>query len=219
MRTLALPFVALTACASAMSDAAGAKGADMAEGGGGDVTSAYDSGGADSGDQDGGMPATAWSVRGTLVVADGAATVDGASLFAIGVTGDGAISYECELDLRGLYVAESTDPAIGAWWRVDDVGASDCDGVSGGLAIGVGELDVEVRAQLGAVGLDGVADQLFGAWAAVDDGVAQPIGYADPRVDDDCYDEGTCDAVAALPLPDSAYAVEPLFLLPRTDEE
>lgn len=111
-------------------------------------------------------------------------------------------------------LAASTPPSesIYTYWTLTVPADNGCDGMTGTparLGVGIGVLDPEVRARLGTVDLDGVADELWGAWLIADDNEPFPFGYA----------QGVGGDPADGPPPDGSYTLEPLLLLRLSETE
>ncbi len=111
-----------------------------------------------------------------------------------------------------LAATAPSSESIYTYWTFTVPTDNGCDGVAGTparLGVGIGVLDPEVRARLGTVDLDGVADELWGAWLIADDNVPFPFGYA----------QGAGGAPADGPPPDGSYTLEPLLLLRLSETE
>lgn len=149
-------------------------------------------------------------VRADLTIAGGVGTAEAADVDLEVVDAD-LVRTNCEvaLDTSGL-AGTSVDGAEpgSVWWELPVVPTSaSCATLPGMLSLGVGSLHPDVRARLGAVGHDDIADSLFGAWLVVD-GELTAYGYAGTATD------LVGDDDAALPPPDGLYRLAPLYLVP-----
>lgn len=207
---LTLPLL-LLACSAAESNLAPESGeADR------DIAST-DETGADSGSTDGEddhVEAVFYSVRATLRVAEGAASTEDAAV-AVALAGADQADAGCvvELAVDDLAAAEAQEGILVGWTLPVVVGEETC-GVTAfpaTLTLGLGALDPEVRARLGAAGVEEPAESLFGAYLAVDGGESYAIGYAT---------DGSAEDAAATGLRDGLYRFEPLLLvrLPAAEE-
>lgn len=144
-----------------------------------------------------------------LTVAKGAAVPDGAEVGLVAVAADRA-SVVCEVPLTptAVEVPAPDESTVALWWAFS-VEAPDtaCVPVPTNLAFGVGELGPDARAQLGAVGMDAVADSLYGAYVQVDGSDVYLYGWAGTESD------AAGDDPASFPAPDGVYLLSPLFLL------
>lgn len=170
----------------------------------------------DSQEVDDTAPATspAWYVvRADLAVAGGAPVAEGA-VVSIDVVDADLERTDCvvELDPAGLRAVTVTVAEPGSlWWELPVVPvAESCATLPSTLTLGLGSLDPDVRARLGAVQLDTVADSLFGAYLLLD-GAATAYGYAGTESD------LAGDNPALLPPPDGRYRLAPLYLAPLPD--
>lgn len=175
-----------------------------------------DSGGTSTSQTDTAVSAPAWyALRGTLVVAGGLPVAEGSALEVEIVDADlTTVSCSAQVEAAAIVpVADNSGP-LAAWWVADLSALELCAAVPTSIGVGIGELVPDVRARLGSVGLDDVADALFGAWSAEGGGAPLSFGYAATEAD------LTGDDVAALPAPDGVYGVESLYLsaLPEEDE-
>lgn len=114
------------------------------------------------------------------------------------------------LDVGGLVGGPaSVTEGVHLWWTLPvtpkDTG---CAPLPATVRVGVGELVPDLRAQLGAVGLDDASAALYGAFAEVDAGGVSAFGVAGTAGGFDG------EGAATVPVPDGAYTVQPLFLLP-----
>lgn len=156
-----------------------------------------------------------WFPDATYGLAAGVPVADGASLsvvYADSTSGD--IACSAALDPAGLVAGESPDEAIWAWWEgpVTTLDSA-CEGLPDTLGLGIGELHPDVRARVGADGLDDVADSLFGAYVRVNGEDLWAFGYAGTAAD------LAGDDPAASPPPDGTYTLTALYLLPLLDAE
>lgn len=168
-----------------------------------------DSGGGDTeGDTGVAEPVPAWwSLAATVTVAGGSpdATTAVVTLPVVDVDGE---TVDCTpvLDATGLVEAASPDLAIAEWWTMPVVVAGEsCATLPTELAFGIGQLDAEVRARLGQVGLDDSADALYGTYLQADGGTVYTVGYATAA---------SSSGVAVEPPPDDTYTLVSLFLMP-----
>jgi hypothetical protein len=181
-----------------------------------DTGTAYD-GGVDSADEDSEsdqVEAVFYSVGATLRVADGAASTEDAEV-SLALAGAEQEDAGCAvpLEVGDLAVAEARDGVLAAW-TLPVVPIDETCGVTGfpgTLDLGLGALDPEVRARLGAAGVTLPAESLFGAYLGVDGGDLLAIGYATDGVTDEAADAG---------LRDGLYELWPLLLvrLPAAEE-
>jgi hypothetical protein len=173
--------------------------------GGGDADN-----GADSGKpEDGPTYEAAWySVEGSASVADGTAALEGFELrFALADVD--LVRLDCDfLSLSDLAVSETPPEGMYAWWTFTVPANPGCEAenlqLPESLGVGLGPLDPEVRARLGTVDKDGVADELWGAWFSANNEDPVAFGYA----------EGTLGGPADVAPPDDSYALVPLLLQP-----
>lgn len=184
------------------------------EGAGGTFDTAASDSADDTGEMDddtGPSIEPAWYVvRADLTVADGLPVPDGAEL-SIDVVDADLERTDCvvELDPSGLAAATVDGAEPGSlWWELPVVPTTaSCATLPTTLTLGVGSLDPDVRARLGTVHLDAVADSLFGAYFLLD-GAITAYGYAGTA--NDLFG----DDLAALPPPDGLYRLAPLYLAP-----
>jgi hypothetical protein len=195
-------FVFLTACS--VSDAGkGAPGDRFAD----TAASESDTGDLDTSDTPS-LSADAWTVRADVTVAGGVPVADGAVILVDAVD-SAAQQVVCTIEAELATVAsdEAPDEAeIWAWWGTAEVPAGDCASLPAQVSVGIGALDRDVRARLGADGMDDVADSLYGAFVRGDGGV-YTFGYAGA-------DENLAGTAAPSdPPPDGDYHLAPLYLL------
>lgn len=177
----------------------GAPGGDTAD----TATDDLDTGGGDE------RPPDGWVVHARLSVVGGVAVADGADVRVVFVRGEGDVVCNVPLDPTGVVPEASPEDTVAAWWTVDVVPTVDpCAELPGTLGLGVGDLHASARARLGAVGLDEVADSLFGAYAQADGGPVYVLGYAGTEGD------LAGDDAAVAPPPDGTYTLAPLYVLP-----
>ena len=153
----------------------------------------------------------AWYVvRAELTILGGVAVADGAAVQVDVVDADlERVDCSFELPVTGLSAPEIAPAETGVWWELPvDAPEDACAELPSVLTLGVAELHVDVRARLGTVNLDEVADSLFGAWMLVE-GATEPsvYGYAGSASD------LAGDDIATLPPPDGTYTLAPLYLL------
>lgn len=200
-----IPFLLIAVLAGCAEDALSAKEGAASDTAGGD----FDSGTMD----DTGPPPPAaepeWFGLSALLPVAAAQPVTKGVTVSLTVEADPPGEPLCEVtpNLFGVAGGVPPDPSIAVWWEMSLVAASPCATLPGRLELGIGTLHPEVRARLGALDLDGVADSLFGAYARVDGGEVYAFGYA-----------GTEAALsgaepARLPPPDGTYTVVPVYLL------
>lgn len=185
------------------------------------ATDASDTAGSDSDDstndtaaEDNSDYEAAWFTLGaTLTISGGIATAAGSSVHF--VLGDpDLVRLDCDdLALDTLATVEPPTEPYYAQWSLTVPADDGCGGVNAtlpaSLSIAMGELDPEVRAQLGTVGLDQEASHLYGAFFGADGGPFLPFGYA----------QGAADADASAAPTDGSYVMEPLLLQPVTPAE
>lgn len=184
----------------------------MAGGGGGstagDTGAEMDSGGL-FGDP------TWFAINATLTVTDGLADPTGAviTLSTIDV-GLSVVVCELEIDTSSISAGSPPDPAIAVWWDiplfVDD---PDCGRPPAQLGLGIGEMQPDIQAQLGSVGLEDQVASLYGAYAQSNDDDPVVFGYAGQQSNLD----GLADAL--LPPPDGTYTLVPLYLMELEEGE
>jgi hypothetical protein len=153
----------------------------------------------------------AWYVvRAELPILGGVAAAEGATVALDVVDRDRSrVNCSVELDASGLTAGTvaAADPGS-VWWALPVVDTTDvCAPLPETLLLGVGVLGPDVRARLGTVGQDAVANSLYGAYLVLDD-AAVVFGYAGTATD------LLGDDVAVLPPPDGLYRVAPLYLVP-----
>ncbi len=161
-------------------------------------------------------PDPAWfAVDATLSVAGGTAVSAPATTFVTVVGADlETVLCEIELDTTGLTPGPAAVGGVWLWWtlEVQPLDRS-CADLPTTVALGLGALLPDVRAQLGAVGLDGASGALYGAYLTADDAAAVSFGVG-----------GTTDAYAGVgeasePVPDGLYTLRTLFLVPLGSEK
>jgi len=159
------------------------------------------------------VPPRWFAVEATLSIAGGVPVASPASV-TLTVVGEDATTPICELELPTDAGVAGTppDPSLWAWWSftVDD--SDTCAVLPGSIGLGVGPMVADLRAVLGASGLDVAADSLYGAYASADGEGPWAFGVAGTSAD---Y---AGDDVAAAPLPDGAYQLRPLYLLPLPEQ-
>jgi len=199
----------LAGCSSAYDMAKGDEASfeDTAVGGGTD---------SDTGDLDS-VPVIepAWYVvRASLSVLDGVASaVDSAVTLEVIDADLARIDCTVALGTDGLLAGE-VDGELGVvWWYVPvEPVEPPCAPLPAALSLGVGTLHPDARARLGAVGYDGVADSLYGAWIREEDGGPSVYGYAGTAAD------LTGDDAAVFPPPDGLYSLAPLYVIALPSE-
>jgi len=204
-----IPFLLALAC----SDSRIGKGtADM------DEDNADDTGSdpTDTGD-DGGVVPTWWTLSARVEVRDAAPALDGVEVRLQVLDGNSTDTLcETTLDTTEVLAGVPPDDTIGWWWELDVQPDDGCDDVAAALpthlGVGIGELVPDVRARLGSVALDPVADSLYGAYVQADADTVYTFGWAGTDADI------AGDDIAQQPPPDGQYRVEPLFLLALSSE-
>lgn len=156
-------------------------------------------------------PAPAWYVvRADLGLTNGAPVADGATVTVDVIDADlERVNCIVELAVDGI-VATAVDgaDATTVWWEVPVAPLeAPCATLPDELLLGVGAMHPDVRARLGSVGNDDIADSLYGAYLALDGEVAA-FGYAGTASD------LLGDDVAVVPPPDGLYRLSPLYLVP-----
>ncbi|MES2642052.1 MAG: hypothetical protein V4850_21390 [Myxococcota bacterium] len=166
---------------------------------------------------DSALPADpAWYVvRADLSVVGGVASPEAATV-AIDVIDADLERVNCVVDLAADLVtgatAETEPDSDAVWWDVPvRSDAAPCAILPDTLQLGVGALHPDVRARLGAVGHDDIADSLYGAWLRADGGAVTVYGYAGTATD------LFGDDVAVLPPPDGLYRLAPLYVVALPD--
>jgi hypothetical protein len=166
---------------------------------------------------DSALPAdpTWYVVRADLSVIGGVASPEAATV-AIDVIDADLERVNCVVDLAADLVtgatAESEPDSDAVWWTVPvRSDTAPCANLPDTLQLGVGALHPDVRARLGTVGHDDIADSLYGAWLRADEGAVTVYGYAGTATD------LFGDDVAALPPPDGLYRLAPLYVVALPD--
>lgn len=209
LRSLLLLLAAsLAGCADYALEKGAPQDAEADEGGDAD-----DSDHADTGSDE--AAPNGWYPDATFGLVSGGPVADGASITVVyGDSASGDVTCVASLDPSPLVAGDPPDETIWAWWEgpVTTLDTA-CDGQPDTLGLGIGELHPDVRARLGAAGLDDVADSLFGAFVRVNGEDLWAFGYAGTDAD-----LGGDDA-AANPPPDGTYTLSALYLLPLLDAE
>ncbi|MFN7143837.1 MAG: hypothetical protein ACK4YP_08690 [Myxococcota bacterium] len=153
----------------------------------------------------------AWFViRADLAVEDGLPSGEGASV-TIDVVDADLIRTDCVVPLvpEGITAMDAPNGDDGSlWWQIPVTPADEaCADLPPTLRVGVGAMHPDVRARLGSVGQDAVAESLYAAYMVYAGDVAA-FGYAGTAAD------LLGDDVAALPVPDGLYRLAPLYLVP-----
>jgi hypothetical protein len=178
-------------------------------------TAPEDTSDADTGELDDSYLPDGWVLSADLPVVGGIPSLEGAAVTLEVVDSvQRGVACSMTLDTAGLAVSELTpDPTVWAWWTLDVVPLDEpCEeALPTTLGLGVGELVGDIRARLGTVEHDEVADSLYGAYLASDDGVVYVFGYA--GTDGDLAGE---DA-ASNPPGDGVYHLAPLYVFPLAD--
>lgn len=162
-------------------------------------------------DSDTGAPTDpAWYVvRADLSVVAGVASAEGA-VVSVEIVDADLQRIDCVVDLPAdLVTAGAPDAETGVvWWNVTVRPTKPaCAPLPATLALGVGALHPDVRARLGTVGHDDIADSLYGALLRADADAPAVYGYAGTAGD------LLGDDPATLPPPDGLYRLAPLYLL------
>ncbi len=169
----------------------------------------------DTGEEDpdsGGEPRSpAWYVvRAELAVENGAPSAQGAQVTLDVVDAD-LVRTDCivELATDGIVAGDAaTDDSVPLWWELPVVPATEtCALLPETLVIGLGAMVPDVRAQLGTVDHDDIAESLYAAFLLLD-GDAAAFGYAGTVTD------LLGDDAATNPPPDGLYQLAPLYLVP-----
>lgn len=150
----------------------------------------------------------AWYVvRAELRVVAGEASAEGASV-SIEVIDADLERITCVVDLTPALVTAAEPEPEAVWWNVPVRSASaPCATLPDTILLGVGSLHADVRARLGTVGHDDIADSLYGAWLRADAGDIAAFGYAGTASD------LVGDEIAVLPPPDGLYRLAPLYVV------
>lgn len=206
-----IPFLLIAVLAGCSENALSAKENGSPDTGGGDVDTA-------TADDTGTTPPAAepaWFALSALLPVAAAQPVTKGVTVTLSVESDPPGEPLCEVTptLFGVEGGVPPDASIAVWWEMSLVAASPCATLPGRLELGIGALHPDVRARLGSLDLDVVADSLFGAYARVDGGEVYAFGYAATEA----ALSGT--EPAELPPPDGAYAVVPLYLLALPAQE
>lgn len=156
------------------------------------------------------VPPDGWVLHARLAAVGGVPVADGADVRVAFVNGDaGEVACEVPLDPAGVVAGTSPEDVVALWWELPALAEAEaCGPLPATLGVGVGELHASARARLGTVGLDTVADSLYGAYVRADDGPVYVLGYA--GTDGDLAG----DDVATTPPPDGTYTLAPLYVLP-----
>lgn len=156
----------------------------------------------------------AWFViRADLAVEDGLPTGEGASV-TIDVVDADLVRTDCVVPLvtEGIEAMDAPNGDDGSlWWEIPVAPATEtCAELPPTLRVGIGSMHPDVRARLGSVGQDGVAESLYAAYM-VHAGSVAAFGYAGTATD------MLGDDTALLPVPDGLYRLAPLYLVPLPD--
>jgi hypothetical protein len=147
-----------------------------------------------------------WTPRGRLSIVDGAAVPDGAELFVDTVrVSDGAVVCAAPYDTGLLIAATPPDPSLYQWWSGAVAAPDGCEGAPGTLSVGIGPLLPDLRARLGALGLEAAADALYGAYVSTGGTTVWAFGAAGTEA---AY---AGEGVADSPPDDGAYVMVPLY--------
>jgi hypothetical protein len=185
------------------------------KGGGDDSGAAGDTGlgdtAEDGGDDDSGesLPPEWFTLEARLQVLGGEAVADGAEVTFLAVAKDRqTVACEVPLVVSGVTIEAPDSAEVALWWAFTVEAADDaCAPLPTTIGLGVGELGADARAQLGAVGMDTVAESLFGAYLQVDGAGPSLYGWAGTESD------AAGDDPATLPPPDGVYGLHPLYLV------
>jgi len=155
----------------------------------------------------------AWYVvRADLTVLDGVASAS-AAVVSLDVVDADLERTDCVVPLSsdGVTGDESATVDGFVWWTIPVVPVETaCAPLPDTLTVGIGAMHPDVRARLGSVGHDDIADSLYAAYLILDDAPAA-FGYAGTASD------LAGDDVAAWPAPDGLYRLAPLYLVPLPD--
>ena len=154
-------------------------------------------------------PATpAWYAVNAVVTLTGGAPDPSTASVEVEVVDEDLVRIDCTvaLDPSALTGAAVPSDDVYTWWTLPVTPLEDpCTTLPTTIELGLGTLDPEVRARLGSVDLDDVAEQLWGAWMRVDGGDLWATRYATAASGPDA---------ASMPPPDDTYTLVPLFLVP-----
>lgn len=165
----------------------------------------------DTGDTSSTMHPAWYVVRADLSIVGGVASAEGASV-AIDVIDEDLERLNCVVDLAPDLVTAAEPDADRVWWTVPVRSLmAPCATLPDTIELGVGSLHPDVRARLGTVGHDDIADSLYGAWLRVDEGDITVFGYAGTVTD------LMGDDAATLPPPDGLYRLAPLYVVALPD--
>ena len=191
----------LSGCADYEMAADNAKASDFAD------SSA--TGGSDDSSTPDGLPVAGWfAISAQVTVQDGLA-LSGAGTIHVEIVAEDGAEVLCEASLAGEWLGLSGDEDVALWWSFTHQDATLCAELPK-IHLGVGLLLPDVRARLGAAGLDGVSASLYGAYVSTASGEpsdTDTFGYAVRPEDLDGSGAGT------LPLLDGSYALAPLYLI------
>ncbi len=175
---------------------------------GGDA--AYDTA-PESADSDAPAEPDHWVLDGLLTLAEGVPGAGELRVRTVRAADDAAVC-DAAYASDALVVATAPDPSVYAWWEGATATAPGCAGAPDTLDLGVGVLLPDLRARLGAVGLDAAGDAIYGAYVRDVDGVVRAFGAAGTEAA--LRGEG----VATAPPPDGAYQLVPLYALAIAEE-
>lgn len=149
-----------------------------------------------------------FAISAQLAVQDGLALSGSGSVHVEIVAEDGA-EVLCEASLLGDWSGAGGDEDVALWWSFATQDAVLCAELPQ-IHLGIGPLLPDIRARLGAAGMDGVSASLYGAYVSTASGAPSApdtFGYAARPEDLDGSGTG------ALPLADGTYTLTPLYLI------
>lgn len=113
------------------------------------------------------------------------------------------------LDTSALGAGPPGTSTVWLWWTLPVTPVEEsCASLPETISLGLGELVPDVRAELGAVGLDQASDALYGAYLLADgaSNVTFGVGATEAGFDG--------EGAAGQPVPDGTYTLQTLFLVP-----
>lgn len=166
--------------------------------------------GTDTGPEGADVPSW-WTLRADVALKAGLPVAKASRLQVTLLDGTLAVLCEAEVSLQAAADTTSPDPAIYAWWIVEPVLPTGCDGAGldlpAGLLLGVGEMHPDIQARL--IMEDTVEPAaLNGAYASLDGGKTLLVyGAAGPSV----AWEGEGAPADKAPLDDGQWSLRPVF--------
>ena len=215
MNNLLLLLTGIAGCASydASKEASGAADSAASDATG---TTPVDSDSGDSESDTAVPPDPAWFAMDATVTVVGGVAVSAPATALVTVVGADleTVLCEVELDTAGVTPGPAAVGGVWLWWTLE-VHPVDraCAVLPTTVALGLGALLPDVRAQLGAVGLDGASGSLYGAYLTVDD--TSPVSFGVGGTTDGYGGVGE----ASEPIPDGLYTLRTLFLVPLSTEK